>query len=95
MAEGGSVPSSGSVAEPEKLIRSPTFQVVPAGGVLIMAVGGWFVGGGADETATLSNVAVVVTVLLWLLTAKPTYTSVAMLMVSEPTSTQFTPSLDW
>jgi hypothetical protein len=62
MAEGGSVPSSGSVAEPEKLIRSPTCQVVPVGGVLIVAVGGWFVD--VVETFTLSNVALVLTVLL-------------------------------
>jgi hypothetical protein len=41
-AEGGSVPSWVSVALPEKLITSPTFQVVPAAGVLITAVGGVF-----------------------------------------------------
>ena len=39
-AEPGRVPSSASVAEPEKLITSPTFQVVPAAGVVMVAVGG-------------------------------------------------------
>jgi hypothetical protein len=39
-AEVGRVPSCGSVAEPEKPITSPTFQVVPAAGVLMVAVGG-------------------------------------------------------
>ena len=33
-AEAGSVPSCGSVAEPEKVMTSPTFQVVPAAGVV-------------------------------------------------------------
>ena len=38
-ADAGRVPSCVSVAEPEKLMTSPTFQVVPAAGVLIDAVG--------------------------------------------------------
>ena len=42
-AEAGSVPSSGSVAEPEKETVSPTFHVVPATGVAIVATGGAFV----------------------------------------------------
>jgi hypothetical protein len=46
------------------------------------------------ETVTLSNVAVVATVLLWLVTPRPTNTSVVMLRVSVPTNTQFTPSTD-
>ena len=36
------MPSWASVALPEKLITSPTFQVVPAAGVLITAVGAVF-----------------------------------------------------
>ena len=40
--DAGRVPSSGSVAEPEKEMTSPTFQVVPAAGVSIVAVGGVF-----------------------------------------------------
>ena len=39
-ADGGSRPSSGSVAEPEKLIIVPTLQVVSAVGRVIVAVGG-------------------------------------------------------
>ena len=39
-AEGGRAPSSGSVADPEKLITVPTFQVVCADGREIVAVGG-------------------------------------------------------
>ena len=39
-AEAGNVPSCGSVAEPEKLITSPTFHVVAAVGVEMVAVGG-------------------------------------------------------
>src|SRR5829696_8485432 len=38
-AEAGRVPSCGSVAEAEKLITSPTFQVMPAAGALMVAVG--------------------------------------------------------
>jgi hypothetical protein len=34
------VPSCWSVAEPEKLMTSPTFQVVPAAGVAMVGVGG-------------------------------------------------------
>src|SRR4051794_4275530 len=37
-ADAGSVPSSVSVAAPEKLIVSPTFQVVPALGASIVGV---------------------------------------------------------
>src|ERR687884_1463398 len=40
--EAGSVPSSLSVALPEKLIGSPTFHVSVDGGVLIMGTGAWF-----------------------------------------------------
>lgn len=64
----------------------------------VMEVGvevGVGVGAGAVETVTLSKVAEVVTVLLWLETAKPTNTFEAMLSVSEPRNAQFTPSLDW
>ena len=39
-AEAGNAPSCGSVAEPLKLMRSPTFHVVPAVGVEITGVGG-------------------------------------------------------
>ena len=38
--EAGSVPSCWSLAEPEKEILSPTFQVVVEGGVSMVAVGG-------------------------------------------------------
>ena len=38
-AEAGRVPSCASVAEPEKVRTSPTFQVVPAAGVVMVAVG--------------------------------------------------------
>ena len=34
------MPSCASVAWPEKLMTSPTFQVVPAAGASIVAVGG-------------------------------------------------------
>ena len=37
--DAGSVPCCGSVAEPENEIRSPTFHVVPAAGVSMVAVG--------------------------------------------------------
>ena len=52
-------------------------------------------GAAADEIATLSNVAVASTELLLALTAKPMYTSWAMLMVCVvPTCIQFTPSVE-
>jgi hypothetical protein len=38
-AEAGRTPSCASAADPEKLMTSPTFQVVPAAGVVIVAVG--------------------------------------------------------
>lgn len=38
-ALGGSGPSLGSVADPAKVIVSPTFQVVPVPGLVIVAVG--------------------------------------------------------
>ena len=91
--EGGRSPSSGSVPEPEKLIRSSTFQVVPVAGALMIAVGGWLFGV-LVVTVTLSNVAVVLTVLLRLVTAKPTNTSLVILTVSVPTCAQLTPSAD-
>ncbi len=39
-AEGGSVPSCGSVAEPANAITSPTLHVVDPDGAVIVAVGG-------------------------------------------------------
>ena len=42
MPKAGSAPSWASVALPEKLITSPTFQVVPAAGESIDAVGAVF-----------------------------------------------------
>jgi len=50
--EGGSKPSSGSSALPEKLIVSPTFQVSVPGGVRIVATGGEF----ATTTVTEATV---------------------------------------
>ena len=40
-AEAGSVPSSASVAPPEKLIGSPTFQVNVDAGAVMVGTGGW------------------------------------------------------
>jgi hypothetical protein len=39
-ADPGSVPSCTSVGEPAKLMMSPTFQVVPAAGAVMLTVGG-------------------------------------------------------
>src|SRR6476646_3733173 len=42
-ADAGSVPSSGSVAWPEKVMRSPTFHVNDDAGVSMTGEGEWFV----------------------------------------------------
>src|SRR5579885_2662181 len=49
---------------------------------------------GAPRTATLSKVAVLVTALLWLVTASPTYAVLPSAIVSLPTSVHVLPSAD-
>ena len=46
-------------------------------------------------TRTESNVAVVITALLWLVTARPTYTFDPIAIVAEPIKFQVVPLLDW
>ena len=66
-----------------------SFSTHGAGG----GVGG---GGGFDDplTDTPSIVAVVLALVVWLVTARPTYTSVAIGIVSVPTTVQAVPSSD-
>ena len=81
---------------PERKFAPPMLTVVPPeveplAGVTVLTTGAGFV---FPVTETPSMLAVHSTLLLWLVTASPTYTVPAMLMVSLPTCTQFTPSED-
>ena len=83
------LPSSGSVADPEKLIVSPAFQVVSEVGVEIVGMGGSL----SDVPAlvlTLSNVEVF-RLALWLVKASPIYAAAGREMDTVPAWVQLVP----